>query len=798
MKTPKNDVELIALELFERALKRPKAERSSFVEKETGENNELRQRVEALLRLDAQSGSKILTGQAVFNAAEDDLSNTEIGSYRIIELIGKGGMGAVYKAERKTGDFAHNVAIKVIRPGVLSEPLVERFERERQTLADFSHPNIARLYDGGTTEDDAPYIIMEYVDGLPITDFAKTNKLNEADCLNLFENACDAIGHAHQNLIVHRDITPNNVLVTREGDVKVIDFGIAKAMDESLLSESVDNSLASLSFTPGFAAPERSKGSAANTLADVYSLGKLLETLLADIGVSKELTAIIAKATQPNPRDRYTSVEALKDDVTYYQTDFPVQAAPQNTAYRLKKFIQRNTAATVLSTFAAIALIGGLLTTSILYNKAETERAHADARFNETRDLANFMMFDLFDGLVDIDGTTSLQESVAAKSKIYLETLSKTPRSTSQLQFELAQGLHRLATISGGPDKNIGQPTSATALYTQSMDEFNRLLADYEADPNFMDAYLEAMDDYGFFAFMALDDGKLTSEITEDFDVVIQRMISEYPEKLTYRMRRVGMLRLRGENFGWLSEFDAGRRTLEKALQIAKEAEDKFGTDPDIQARTARIYKAYSELEHKAGLQDLGDQQLAVNYADQGIKLLHSIENDIDVSQQRENEENLFYLNYSKTVAYQAMPDYQKSAETALQALEIINRLVSLNPDNFSFKRNKYYLENALSQTYVELGDNSEAQRASEMAMSSVAKALDADKDSPMILTDYGTILGESAMVFERTGDRIKSCELVTTSLKVFEKLTERQQINAYHQDIIIPKLKTTQTGVCS
>jgi len=490
-------------------------------------------------------------------------------------------------------------------------------------------------------------------------------------------------------------------------------------------------------------------------------------------------------------------VEALKDDVTHYQTDFPVQAAPQSTAYRFKKFIQRNTAATVLSTIAATALIGGLITTSILYKKAEIERAHADTRFDETRDLANFMMFDLFDRLVDIDGTTSLQESVANKSKVYLETLSKTPRSTSQLQFELAQGLHRLATISGGPDKNIGQPTSATALYTQSMDEFNRLLANYEADPNFMDAYLEAMDDYGFFAFMALDDGKLTSEITEDFDTVIQGMINKYPEKLNYRMRRVAMLGLRGENFGWLGEFDAGRKILDEALQVAKKAEDKFGIDPDIQARMARIYKAYSELEHKAGLQDLGNQELAVKYADKGIALLRGIEGDISLPQRRGNEENLFYLNYSKTVAYQAIPNYHKSAETALEALEIINRLIDLNPDNFSFKRNKYYLENALAQTHVELGDNLQAQNTSKMAMSSVSDALEADKNSPMILTDYATILGESAMVFERTDGRVKSCELITESLEVFEKLTERQEINAYHQDVIIKKLKITQLEVC-
>jgi tetratricopeptide (TPR) repeat protein len=312
-----------------------------------------------------------------------------------------------------------------------------------------------------------------------------------------------------------------------------------------------------------------------------------------------------------------------------------------------------------------------------------------------------------------------------------------------------------------------------------------------------MEAYLEAMDDYGFFAFMALDDGPLTSEVTERFDTVIKSLIHQYPEKLDYRIRRIAMLGLRGENFGWLNEFDEGRKTLTQALDVAKEASDKFGSNPDIQARLAKIYKAYSELEHKAGLQDLGEQELAVDYANEGIALLQGIENDDSLSQKRNNEETLFYLYYSKTVSYQALPDYQKSADTANQALKLINRLIDLNPDNFSYKRNKYYLENALAQTYAVLGNNQQAQNMFYTAIASVSEALRGDADSPMILTDYGTILGESATALELIGNHVKACDLANKSLAAFEKLTERQQINAYHQEVIIPKIKTTQIEVC-
>ena len=792
-----NDIEKEALALFERSLDYPAKARAAMIQAWAPNNPALRERALAYLSRDETAKSAFHTGGALVDTLDDTAIPEQIGAYKITSLIGRGGMGAVYRGERASGDFNHDVAIKVIRPGAMSDKLIARFENERQTLANLSHPNIARLYDGGTLGNKAPYIVMEYIDGLPITIWADKNKLPLASRLSLFKAACTAVSHAHQNLIVHRDITPSNVLVDASGQVKLIDFGIAKPFDENAVMSEGAQSLASLSFTPGFAAPERSNGAGANTLSDVYSLGKILGGLIPPQDISAELRSIIYKSTQTDPEERYTSVEALLSDVSNYQSNFPVKAFPQSRIYKIKKFIGRHTLGTVMSSLLVTVIIGALITTSLLYSKAETERKNADARFSETRELANFMMFDLFDKVADVDGTTNLQELLASESQVYLEALSNTPRSTSKLQFELAQGLHRLAAISGGPERNIGQPSKATKLYEDSMQEFDRLLADFETDSSFMEAYLDAMDDYGFFAFMALDDGPLTSQVTERFDVIIRKMIAEDPENLSYRMRRAAMLGLRGENFGWLNEFDNGRETLDQALVVIEEAENKFGKNSKIDSRAARIFKAYSELEHKAGLQNLGDQKLAVEYADKGIALLKNIGRDRNLTQLRSDEENLFYLYYSQTVAYQAMPNYQKSAETANQALEYIDRLIETNPDNFTYKRSKYYLENALSQTYVELGNNLEAQNTSEAAVSSVSKALEDDIDSPMILTDYGTILGESAAVFQLIGDPSKSCALATRALDVFDRLLARQQINPYHKDTIIPKIQITKAENC-
>ena len=200
------------------------------------------------------------TGGAFHETLDDTAVPEQIGAYKITGLIGRGGMGAVYRGERVSGDFDHDVAIKVVRPGAMSDKLIARFEAERQTLASLSHPNIARLFDGGTLESGAPYIVMEYIDGLPITDFADKNNAAKAERLALFKAVCSAVSHAHQNLIIHRDITPSNVLVDKGGQVKLIDFGIAKPFDEDAAVLDMEHSLASLSFTPGFAAPERSQG----------------------------------------------------------------------------------------------------------------------------------------------------------------------------------------------------------------------------------------------------------------------------------------------------------------------------------------------------------------------------------------------------------------------------------------------------------------------------------------------------------------------------------------------------------
>jgi len=482
MTNKNSDIESKALALFEQALDQPQKTRRDFIKRATVGNEALNARVLTLLKLDSQNSTKILTGHAVFDGEEQDLSNTNIGSYRITELIGKGGMGAVYKAERRTGDFKHDVAIKFIRPGVLSEslvdPLINRFTRERQTLADFSHPNIALLFDGGTTADGSPYIIMEYIDGLPIIDWSIQNQLNIKARLKLFKSACEAVSYAHQNLIVHRDITPNNVLVTQNGIVKLIDFGIAKPNRDDALIKDSSHSLDRLNITSGFAAPERSKGGTASTLSDIYSLGKLLEALLAKMTKPSDLEAIIAKATQVDPNNRYISVDAMIADIDRYRTGRVVQAYKAGAYYPVRKFISRNKLTVSLATFALSGLIGGLIITANLYHQAKFARKAAESRFTEARELNREILFDIYPELSKITGAFDVRQNLANVLRDFTADLANDPFASDEILLDVGISKTELADIYGGIGiPNLGDADEAVRLLEEAVDVLSTLVS---------------------------------------------------------------------------------------------------------------------------------------------------------------------------------------------------------------------------------------------------------------------------------------------------------------------------------
>jgi serine/threonine protein kinase len=268
--------------VFDQASTLSVAERAEFLDRACTADADLRHEVESLLDSDHKAGTRFLNTPAInlvrrpAGPPPPSRVGRRVGAYNILEEIGHGGMGEVYRASRADGQYEKEVAIKLVRGGHDTASVLERFRHERQILASLDHPNIARLLDGGTTDEGIPYLVMELIEGTPIDQYCDARKLNVSDRLRLFVQVCSAVQYAHQRLVIHRDIKPGNILVTREGVPKLLDFGIAKIFDPSVSSATT----VAGPMTPEYASPEQIRGEPITTATDVYSLGVVLYQLL--------------------------------------------------------------------------------------------------------------------------------------------------------------------------------------------------------------------------------------------------------------------------------------------------------------------------------------------------------------------------------------------------------------------------------------------------------------------------------------------------------------------------------------
>lgn len=366
-----------ALELLDLVLDLAPGERAALLDRECGGDAALRARVEALLRADARETTPLdrdvdtLLELLVEQAGE---AGDRIGPWRLVRELGRGGMGVVFLAERDDDEFHRVAALKLIRPGPDAEVLAGRFLRERQILADLRHPAIAQLYDGGRTANGLPYLVMEHVEGVPLDVWCRERRPSLEQRLRLFGRVCDAVQHAHQNLVVHRDLKPAHVLVTDAGDVKLLDFGIARLLDRDRSSETVLHA-----FTPRYASPEQQAGGSITTATDVYALGVMLGELLDGAGAGGDLELIVRAATRADPSERYATAAALRDDIDRFLRYEPIAARPENAPYRFRRFLRRRRVPVAVAVgFVVVAAAAGFVHTARV--TAERNRAELEAR----------------------------------------------------------------------------------------------------------------------------------------------------------------------------------------------------------------------------------------------------------------------------------------------------------------------------------------------------------------------------------------------------------------------------------
>ncbi len=605
-------LERAALRLFEALSDIAEAEREDWIVARTAGNSALEGRLRSLIA--AERRASMRTGGA-WQDPDDAPLPERIGAYRITGLIGRGGMGSVYRGERAAGDFEHAVAIKVIKPGLLSEALAERFRNERQTLAQLQHPHIAQLFDGGEMPDGSPYIVMELVAGRSLLDWVNEQRPSPAERLHMFGLICRAVAFAHASLVVHRDLTPSNVLVTAQGHPKLIDFGIARAPD---LAATADGSrlpsLNSLSLTPGYAAPERLTSAAVSTGADIYSLGKLLGWLIPRQDV--ELAAIVSRATAADPQDRYATALALAEDVEAWRSCRPVAAMEGGRRYVAAKFIRRNRLPLGLATLALALLVGALAYALVANHRAQLAQAEAEARFSQTRAIARTLLFDLFDEVSKAPGSTRARQKLAETGATYLDALAALPSAPDDVRLEAGQGFLRLAiVVGGGQAGSLGHYKDGGALLAKSVAILGPLHQSSPDKPDVTAAYVALLLEQS--GTNLYNEGKTALARTQAQEA--RRLITPlaHDGSASHAALYINALQAEGDSFEWDDDYATARRLLEQGEAFAASLPAGVRQAREVMvARSSNLRllgMAYHKLKQAEPARRVLDQGIAIN-----------------------------------------------------------------------------------------------------------------------------------------------------------------------------------------
>lgn len=655
--------------IFQQALEQETGRCAEFLDAACGNDHELRREVESLLQSDQGTTNPLdapisqLAASLISTEQSSPMIGRRIGVYRVTGLIGQGGMGAVYAAVRDDDQYSQKVAIKLVKTELLgrgpnADPALQRFRRERQILARLEHPNIARLLDGGATPEGWPYLVMEYIEGQPLTEYCEAHNLTVPERLELFRAVCAAVQHAHQNLIIHRDLKPSNILVTKDGTAKLLDFGIAKLLNPEAVTDGGFTDLAKTAtamrvMTPDYASPEQARGETVTTATDVYSLGVVLYELLtgvrphqfssysfieiehaicdieperpsvaarqnsASAKLSKQLEGdldnIILMALRKESPRRYQSAEQFSEDIRRHLDGLPVTARQDTIRYRAGKFARRHRWGVAATTVIAVLLIGGAAFSSYQARRAER-------RFQQVRKLANTFLFE-FDGKIqNIMGTTEARELLVKTALEYLDSLAKEAGGDTELQYELATAYARVADVQGNPrTNNLGHTDEALASCRKALAmaqslvtiapqnlKYTRLLADLHIRQGHIQyqigAFTEALASYQRGVSLI---EPLVSQADASENDLNQLMIG---------YRSMGDLEVE-----WVPALAAGINHYRKALDIAERRAAAFPSD------RAQYELAVQHSVLAYALMQQGDPQMSIKESEASLALFEPL-----------------------------------------------------------------------------------------------------------------------------------------------------------------------------
>ncbi|MGN6185935.1 MAG: protein kinase domain-containing protein [Thermoanaerobaculia bacterium] len=730
-------------ELFHRASELPAHERDALLARA---DTDVREEVKSLLTAHDEPGEFLDQNvwQLIDANQAERLEGATIGPYRIVRQLGHGGMGTVFLATRDTEEFEQRVAIKLVRGG---EALVQRFRKERKILAALDHPNIARLIDGGTTNDGLPYLVMEYVEGTPIDEYCRKCTIPEK--LRLFLELCNAVQYAHQSLIIHRDIKPANVLVTADGTPKLLDFGIARLASPDTGPEAAGTRI----MTPEYASPEQLLGRVVTTATDVYSLGLLLfevltgqqpfdsstrmpdsepprpSVLAKSRALQGDLDGIVLAALEVDPARRYGSVEKLADDVRRHLSGHPINARRATFGYRTEKFLRRNK----LSVGAGIVIA---VVTILAFVVTLQQKRLAEERFDEVRSLARSVVFELHDAIAPLPGSTSARELLVRRALGYLDRLGKESAHNRPLQMELAGAYLKIGDVQGLPySPNLGDTAGAKVSYEKAL---SLATAVFEDEP----------DDVAARALLA--------DANDRLGLIEQRAL-HWPQALqrheAARAIREALPRDAARDIAlaqtWTAIGDCvyigaktipphllhctARQAYESALAIASRV-------PRNKDSLKQIARAHQRLGgYLSGAQDR-DLPLALRHHEAALQALEQRSKlDPSDAMARRNWADQFIM---KATAYNFMHDGASALAETQRGLDMLTQLATADPKNVEAQHDLAFAYGEQATAYRHLGRYREAEATYERAAAIYQKLLDEDPSNGEDRRDLRRLLG--------------------------------------------------------
>ena len=718
--------------LFHEALALPPEGRDAYLAALAPDDAPHRAAVEALLAANDSDDAFLETPAARLApdvGAHDAPPPTRLGPWRVGAEIGRGGMGAVYLALRDDAEYEQRAALKLIRPDALTPDARRRFLSERQILARLSHPNIAHLLDGGTAPDGRPYLILEYVDGLPITAYADRTGLSTEARLRLFLVVASAVAYAHRNLVVHRDLKPGNILVTEGGVPKLLDFGIAKLLTPDLEGDLTATLVAQRVLTPEYASPEQVRGEPVTTLSDVYSLGVVLFELLTGRrplrvtsgslremervvaeeeppspsrvkpGLSRDLDAIVLKAIRKTPEERYASVERFAEDVANHLDGRPVIARTPTAAYRFRRFVARHRTAAVAAALVFLSAAAGIVATVRQARIAESQRARAEKRFAEVRKIANVLLFDVYKAIEPLAGSTPARRLLVGKALEYLGSLAKEAQGDAALQAELAAAYLKVGDVQGNPYySNVGDTKGAIATYRTGI-------------------------------------------------ALCESLIAAAPKDVERRRDLTALLDHLGDTLVWTGDTAEGVALLERSRALREEVARDAPTHPKI-----RRDLAVSSLKLGDVSQKKGDLEAALAHHRRALEGLATVakERPDDVGAQRD----VIVARTKIAEDRRQMKDVEGALADLRAVVATCDAVLAAHPENAVLRRDREIALNKIGGVLFEAKRPAEAAVAHREALEAARALAAADPKNALAAGDVAYSLNRLARDLEATGDR--------------------------------------------